>query len=100
MPVRHARSETRGRPPCGRRGGIGNSGPREPTTALEAVRRSACSRYLANGDQRREVLLHALSVVLALAVRVVLRLCEDDGSVLPRALAVPLGILDPDLNDM
>jgi hypothetical protein len=26
MPVRHARSETRGRPPCGRRGGIGNSG--------------------------------------------------------------------------
>ena len=26
MPVRHARSETRGRPPCGRRGEIGKNG--------------------------------------------------------------------------
>ena len=41
-----------------------------------------------------------LSVVLALAVGLALRLGQDDGSVLPRALAVRLGILDPDLNDM
>ena len=27
MPVRHARSETRGRPPFGRRGGVGKNGP-------------------------------------------------------------------------
>ena len=43
---------------------------------------------------------NVLSVVLALTVGVVLRLGQDDGSVVPRALAVSLGILDPDLNDM
>jgi len=46
------------------------------------------------------VAVKILSVVLALAVRVVCRLAEDDGSILPRALRVALSILDTDLNDM
>ena len=41
-----------------------------------------------------------LSIVLALAIGLVFRLGQDDGSVLPRALAVPVGILDSDLNSM
>ena len=40
MPVRHARSETRRCPPCGRREGIGNSGSTRANNGLEAVRRS------------------------------------------------------------
>jgi hypothetical protein len=39
MPVRHARPETRGRPLCGRRGGIGKSGSIRSTADLEAARR-------------------------------------------------------------
>ena len=58
MPVRHARSETRGRPPCGRRGRIGKRGStrshnRSGSNAA-AIRRS---RYFADEDQVREVLL-------------------------------------------
>jgi len=41
-----------------------------------------------------------LSVVLALAVGLVFRLREDDGSILPRTLTVTVGVLDPDLDDM
>src|SRR6476660_3398201 len=41
-----------------------------------------------------------LSIVLALAVGLVFRLGEDDGSILPRALTVTIGVLDPDLDDM
>jgi hypothetical protein len=55
------------------------------------------------GDSLGEVPAMAtkiLSVVLTLTVRVALRLGQDDGSVLPRAFAVPVGILDSDLNDM
>ena len=55
------------------------------------------------GDRFGEVPAMAkkvLSVVLAFAVGLVLRLGQDDGSVVPRALAVSFGILDPDLNDM
>jgi len=47
MPVRHARSETRGRPPCGRRAGIGKNGS---TRSHNGSGRSAAvitrSRYL------------------------------------------------------
>jgi len=46
------------------------------------------------------VAIKVLSIVLALAVGLVFRLGQDDGSILPRALAVTYGILDPDLNDM
>src|SRR4051812_42135945 len=41
-----------------------------------------------------------LRIVLALAIGVVCRLGEGDGSMLPRTLAVTLRILDADLNDM
>ena len=54
MPVRHARSETRGRPPCGRRARIGKKGStrfhnRSGSNAA-AIRRS---RYFADEDQVR-----------------------------------------------
>ena len=55
------------------------------------------------GDRLREVPAVAakvLRIVLALAVGLVFRLAEDDGSILPRARTVTLGVLDPDLNDM
>ena len=55
------------------------------------------------GDRLGEipaVATKVLSVVLAFAVGLVLRLGEDEGSILPRALTVPLGIFDPDLNDV
>jgi hypothetical protein len=62
MPVRHARSETRGRPPCGRRGRIGKKGStrshnRSGSNAT-AIRRS---RYFADEDQVREVLARLLN---------------------------------------
>jgi hypothetical protein len=41
-----------------------------------------------------------LSIVLALAIGLVFRLSQDEGSVLSRTLAVTLGILDSDLNDV
>jgi hypothetical protein len=71
--------------------------------SLEMKRTSAPFLRSDVGDGFGEVPAMAtkiLSVVLALAVGLALRLGQDDGSVLPRALAVPLGILDPDLNDM
>jgi hypothetical protein len=46
------------------------------------------------------VAIKVLSIVLALAVGLVVRLGQDGGSILPRALTVTYGILDPDLNDM
>ena len=55
------------------------------------------------GDGFREVpavTVKILSIVLALAVGVVLWLSEDDGAVLPCALAMTLGIFDANLNDM
>jgi len=61
MPVRHARSETRGRPPCGRRGRIGKKGStrshKRSGSNAAAIRRS---RYFGDEDQVREVLLRAL----------------------------------------
>src|SRR5262249_22271328 len=67
MPVRHARSETRGRPPCGRRGRIGKKGStrshnRSGSNAA-AIRRP---RYFADEDQVREVLLRVLTLFLNL----------------------------------
>ncbi len=61
MPVRHARSETRDRPPCGRRARIGKKGStrfhnRSGSNAAPICR----SRYFANEDQVRWVLLRAL----------------------------------------
>ncbi len=41
-----------------------------------------------------------LSVVLALAIGLVLRFSQDDSPAPPRALAVALGMFDPDLNDV
>ena len=41
-----------------------------------------------------------LSVVLALAIGLVLGFGEDDGSVVPRAFAVTVGIFDTNLNDL
>ena len=46
------------------------------------------------------VAVEVLSVVLALAVGLVLRFSQDDGSVLPRAFAVSFGIFDTNLNDV
>lgn len=39
-----------------------------------------------------------LGIVLALAIRMILRLTQNDGAILPRSLAVPLGILNANLN--
>jgi hypothetical protein len=41
----------------------------------------------------------ALSI-LALSIRLVLRFSQDDGSVLPRAFAMTIGIFDTNLNDV
>lgn len=41
-----------------------------------------------------------LGIVLALAVGVIAGFGQDDRSVLPRTLAVALGIFNPDLNQM
>jgi hypothetical protein len=41
-----------------------------------------------------------LSVVLALSIGLILRFSQDDGSVLPRAFAVTVGIFDPNLDDV
>ena len=46
------------------------------------------------------VAVKVLSVVLALAVGLLLRFGQDDGSILSRALAVTLGIFDANLNDV
>src|SRR5882724_11029079 len=46
------------------------------------------------------VSVKVLSVVLALAIGLILRLSQDDGSILPRAFAVTVGIFDADLNDV
>ena len=62
MPVRHARSETRVRPPFGRRGGIGKNGSDKiPQRIWKQRGRHNRSRYLAEEDQVSEALLHALS---------------------------------------
>src|SRR6476659_9827405 len=74
-----------------------------PPDSLKMKRTAAPFLRSDVGDSFGEVPAMAtkvLSVVLALAVRLVLRLGEDDGSVLSRALAVSLGILDPDLDDV
>ena len=47
-----------------------------------------------------EVAVKILSVVLALAIGVILRFSQDDGSVLARAFAVTVGIFDTNLNDV
>jgi hypothetical protein len=47
-----------------------------------------------------EVAVKILSVVLALAIGVILRFSQDDGSILPRAFAVAVGIFDTNLNDV
>ena len=47
-----------------------------------------------------EVAVKVLSIVLALAIGLVLGFRQDDGPVLARPLAVPLHILDANLNDV
>jgi len=46
------------------------------------------------------VAVKVLRIVLALAIRLLLGFSQDDSSVLPRPLAVTLGIFDANLNDM
>ena len=61
MPVRHARSETRGRPPLGRRGGVGKNGStRIPQRLWKQRSGHSRLRYFADSDQVPAVLLHAL----------------------------------------
>jgi hypothetical protein len=59
MPVRHARSETRDRPPCARRGGIGKNGS---TRSLIWKQHRGHNPFTLSHprDQVSEVLLHAL----------------------------------------
>jgi hypothetical protein len=76
----------------------------KPTRISLKMKRTAAPFFRSDvGDSLGEVPAVAtkvLSIVLALAVGLVFRLGEDDGSILPRALTVTLGVLDPDLNDM
>jgi hypothetical protein len=44
------------------------------------------------------VTVKILNVVLSLAVRVILRFTQDDGAVLPRSLAMTLGVFNANLN--
>src|SRR5215475_6715121 len=44
------------------------------------------------------VTVKILSVVLAFAIRMILRFAQDGGAVLPRSLAVTLGIFNANLN--
>jgi len=46
------------------------------------------------------VAVKVLSIVLALAIGMILGFGQDDGSVVPRAFAVTLGIFDTNLNDV
>ncbi len=46
------------------------------------------------------VAVKVLNVVLALAIGLILRFSQNYGSVLPRAFAVTVGILDTNLNDV
>jgi len=46
------------------------------------------------------VAVKILSIVLALAIGLLLRFSQDDGSILSRALAVTLSIFDANLNDV
>ncbi len=46
------------------------------------------------------VTVKILNIVLALAIRMILRFRQDDGSVLPRTLAMSMGIFDTNLNDV
>src|SRR6267143_6524937 len=65
MPVRHARSETRGRPPCGRRGRIGKNGSTRSHNASGSSGGHTGARYIADEDQGPKVLLHALKLIKA-----------------------------------
>ena len=64
MPARHARSDTRGRPPRGRRGGIGENGPiRSHKGSRSGAAAIPHSRYFADEYQLSEVLLRAPRVM-------------------------------------
>lgn len=71
MPVRHARSGTRGLPPFGRRGGIGRNGSTRSHNGSGSSAGHACSRYRAAtgyaliGKGASEVLICALSTIPA-----------------------------------
>jgi len=61
MPVRHARSETRGRPPFGRRGGVGkNSSTRSHNGSGSSAAAIPVHATSPNEDGVSTVLLHAL----------------------------------------
>lgn len=46
------------------------------------------------------VAVKVLSVVLALAIGLILRLSHDDGTILPRSLAVRSSVFDANLDDV
>ena len=55
------------------------------------------------GDGLRKVptvAIKILSVVLAFAIGLVLRFCQDDGTDLSRSLAMPPSVFDANLNDV
>jgi hypothetical protein len=60
MPVRHARSETSGRPPCGRRGGIAKKGSTRSHNGSGSSAAAIPVHDFADEDQGSEVLLRAL----------------------------------------
>jgi len=63
MPVRHARSETRGRPPLGRRCGIGRNGwTRSHNASGSSVAAMRRVRDIAGEDQASKVWLRALKL--------------------------------------
>jgi hypothetical protein len=61
MPVRHARSETRGRPPFGRRGGVGRNGSTRSQNGSGSRAAAIHVDATPDEDQVSEVLLRALS---------------------------------------
>lgn len=68
------------------------------------MKRTAAPLFGSNiGDGFSEVpavAVKILSIVLALAIRLILGFRQDDGAVLSRALAVTQGICDANLNDV
>src|SRR5579864_8142777 len=55
--------------------------------------------HISNGfGEVPAVAVKILGIVLALAIGLIFRLRQDGGSVLPRALAVPHGVFDTNLN--
>ena len=80
MPVRHARSETRGRPPWGRRGGIGKNGStRSHNGSGSSAAAIPIHTTSPKRDQVSEVLLHALKNTPDLLFRILVAVSPVSG---------------------